>query len=245
MQTPTAILHVWRQFDTVPMETLTKAWLYSAPGGPRQRSASEIAAHRREYGTGGNCFDLAIWLLQEFGRAGVRAHAIGHNFFTPSAHVAVLAYDGQDRYLCDLGDQWLEPVPVNADIREPVGGYFPAAKVGLRTEGTVCTVTYLRPSKAITSQAYSLDEIDYETLLRAGAHSQALLRRPLCEVRVPFKDEIAHWEFDDRSSFLSTSDGLLRDPPVTLIEGWCDRIHAHTGIARPIIAQALKVYYAI
>ncbi|EQD47410.1 hypothetical protein B1B_12352, partial [mine drainage metagenome] len=78
------------------METLTKAWLYHEPGGPRQRTATQIAAHRKDHGTGGNCFDLAIWLLDEFARAGVQAHAIGHDFFTPEAHVAVLADDGQD-----------------------------------------------------------------------------------------------------------------------------------------------------
>ena len=122
-----AILRVWHQFDAVPMETLTKAWLSRAEGGPRQRSTSEIVAHRNDYGTGGNCFDLAIWLLDEFARMGVRAHAIGHDFFTPKAHVAVLAYDGQDRYLCDLGDQWLQPIQVDANLREPVAEYFPAA----------------------------------------------------------------------------------------------------------------------
>jgi len=60
-------------------------------------------------------------------------------------------------------------------------------------------------------------------------------------MRVPLKHEVAHGEFDDWSSCLSTSDGLQKEPSVSPNAEWCDRIHARTGIARSVIAQALEV----
>lgn len=59
---PQPIRKVWNQFDGFPMESLTKAWFYQQPSGPRQRTVDEMVALRQQYGTGGNCFDLAIWL---------------------------------------------------------------------------------------------------------------------------------------------------------------------------------------
>lgn len=245
VEVPNLILNIWNKFDGFPMEPLTKAWLYHHPSGARQRTVAEMAEHRREHGTSGNCFDLAIWLLHEFQLAGIRAHAIGHDFFTPKAHVAVIAYEGEQRYLCDLGDQWVSPIPVDCpeeEVVDPVPGFFPAAKVQIMTTVSNCTVTYHRPSGKISSQSYSLLEIEYGDLLRAGQHSQRLLRKPLCEMRMPFGGEIAHWEFCDGSSFLSTSTCLHNEPPATSTEEWCDRIHAHAGISRQVIAQSLDVY---
>lgn len=245
MKVPDAILNVWNAFYDFPMETITKAWLYQQSSGSRQRSVSEMVEHRHEYGTSGNCFDLAIWLLHEFQRAGVRAHAIGHDFFAPEAHVAILAYEGEQRYLCDLGDQWISPILIDyprGEFVEPMSGFFPAAKVQINTTGSDCVVTYHRPSGKISRQSYSLDEIEYEELLRAGQHSQRLLRKPLCEMRIPFEGEIAHWEFYNWSSFLSTDSFLHNEPPASSTDEWCDRIHAHTGISRHVIAQSLGVY---
>ncbi len=227
------------------METLTKAWLYQQPNGPRQRTVSEMVEHRNEYGTSGNCFDLTVWLLHAFQLAGIRAHAIGHDFFTPKTHVAVIAYEGEQRYLCDLGDQWISPIPIDylkGEFVEPVSGFFPAAKVQIDTTSSDCVVTYHRPSGKRSRQSYSLVAIDHEELIRAGQHSQQLLRKPLCEMRIPFEGEIAHWEFYNWSSFLSTNSCLLNEPPANSTDDWCDRIHVHTGISREVIAQSLDVY---
>ena len=93
MQAPNCILNVWKLFDGYPMETLTKAWLYETDRGRRQRTVSAMVDDRLQFGTSGNCFDLAIWLLHAFKIAGIDAYAIGHDLLTPDAHVAVIAVD--------------------------------------------------------------------------------------------------------------------------------------------------------
>lgn len=46
--------------------------------------------HRHNYGTSGNCFDLALRLIHEFSEAGIES-----SLFTSGAHVAVIAiYNG-------------------------------------------------------------------------------------------------------------------------------------------------------
>ncbi len=105
------ILSVWKRFDRFPMETLTKAWYFTKTDGSKQRDVSMMKEHYLQYGSTGNCFDLAIWLLAELRKEGVEAYAIGHDLFTPKAHVAVVAVNAEGRsYLCDLGDQWIQPV---------------------------------------------------------------------------------------------------------------------------------------
>ncbi len=44
-------------------------------------------------GVTGNCYDLAIWLLDEFDNDGITAYPIGHDLGTDDAHVAVMALD--------------------------------------------------------------------------------------------------------------------------------------------------------
>ncbi|WP_052487678.1 GNAT family N-acetyltransferase [Gordoniibacillus kamchatkensis] len=112
------ILKVWRLFDHHPMETLTKAWCFSCSPEPRQRSVAQMKEHRLQYGTSGNCFDLALWLIEEYKREGITAYAIGHDLCTPKAHVAVVAINERgERFFCDLGDQWIEPIWI-----DPRGG---------------------------------------------------------------------------------------------------------------------------
>ena len=86
------VLAVWNRFVGVPCETFTKGWWYRQCGGaPRQRTVAEMVAHRVDYGAGGNCFDLALWLRQAFAAAGIPARLIGHDLGTAEAHIAVLA----------------------------------------------------------------------------------------------------------------------------------------------------------
>jgi hypothetical protein len=99
------ILKIWHQFDAFPMETLTKAWLLRNSENPKQRSIEQMQSHRQRFGASGNCFDLAIWLLNRFRSAGLHAYFIGSNLGNQKAHVAVVAIgDRGQRYLCDLGD---------------------------------------------------------------------------------------------------------------------------------------------
>lgn len=128
------ILSVWRTFDDFPMETLTKAWVYSKGGFQKQRDVETMKAHRAQYGITGNCFDLAIWLLDAFRKAGVEAYPIGTELGTEDAHAAVVAVDEKGaRYLCDLGDQWLQPILIDGInegySNERLSGFFPAAEV--------------------------------------------------------------------------------------------------------------------
>lgn len=248
LEPSSAVMDVWRTFDGFPMETLTKAWLHRRCGGPRQRTVREMAEHRRAFGTSGNCFDLAIWLLHDLQEAGVRAHAIGHDLFTPQAHVAVLAYDRGQRYLCDLGDQWIRPVPINVpagDVAEPLPGYFPGARIRVAATADACVVTYHRAAGKWSTQSYALAEVGRDELLRAGQHAQSLLRRPLCEIRVPLAGEVAHWEFDNWSSRLSTEAALYAEPPAGSLEAWCARIHRRTGMSPAVVEAALAVYRAV
>lgn len=94
MNAPTQILTVWHKFDAFPMETLTKAWYYDQ-SSVRQRSVEEMKEHRERFGTSGNCFDLAIWLIDEFKRAGIEAYGLGEGLGTEEAHAAVCALDEQ------------------------------------------------------------------------------------------------------------------------------------------------------
>lgn len=87
MFAPESILTTWIKFDSFPMETLTKAWFYKQGTRKKQRDVALMKEHRNKYGLSGNCFDLAIWLLDEFQKDGIQAYPIGHNLNTEHAHV--------------------------------------------------------------------------------------------------------------------------------------------------------------
>ncbi|TLS35014.1 hypothetical protein [Pseudalkalibacillus caeni] len=93
MKAPEEILSVWHQFDDCPMETISKHYHYRHTNIARQRTVTELEEHWKTFNTVGNCFDLAIWLLDSFADAGVEAYPIGHHLFTPKAHIAVIARD--------------------------------------------------------------------------------------------------------------------------------------------------------
>lgn len=70
MFAPESILKTWRKFNAFPMETLTKVWFYDKANGKKQRDVTLMQEHREQYGMSGNCFDLALWLLDEFNKDG-------------------------------------------------------------------------------------------------------------------------------------------------------------------------------
>lgn len=248
MKASREILAVWENFSGFPMETLTKAWVYSKQENPKQRDVETMQRHRTEYGVTGNCFDLAIWLLDAFKEADVEAYPIGSGLGTEDAHAAVIAVDSEGRrFLCDLGDQWLQPILIDADnaayTDEKLPGFFPAAEVQVLPEEDGFKVVYHRPNGKFSTQTYSADSVPMEEFLKAADFSQShVYPKPLLEVRIPWEDEIAHWEFFDWKSFLSTSKGLYEDPPLATIEEWVERISEKTGYDKTFIKDSLEFY---
>lgn len=250
MKAPKEILAVWHQFDAFPMETLTKAWMH-AKGDPKQRDVATMERHRREYGISGNCFDLAIWLLHAFEEAGVEAYPIGSELGTGDDHAAVMASDSRGRrFLCDLGDQWLQPILIDGDdpayTEEKLAGFFPGAEVQLISGEHTFKVVYHRPNGKYSTQVYSSLPVLMEEFLEAAEISQNnVYPKPLLEVRLPWEDETAHWEFDDWKSFLSTSKGLYEDPPLASLDEWVERIHDKTGFDKTVLKESLEFFKAV
>lgn len=248
MQAPHSILSTWRKFDDFPMETLTKAWFYHKARNGRQRSVSQMREHRLQYGITGNCFDLALWLLDEFQKDGIEAYPIGHDIGTDDAHVAVLALDEKgQRYLCDLGDQWLNPILIDAKSEdysnEKWSGFFPASEVQIVPVGKEIEVFYHRPNGKVSNQLYITEPIEMNIFLEAAEHCQNhVYEKPLLEVRKPYKNETAHWEFYNWQSFLSTNEGLFHDSPLGTIEEWVVRINEMTGFNEKFLLETLRIY---
>ncbi|HWO76641.1 MAG TPA: hypothetical protein VNM69_12200 [Bacillus sp. (in: firmicutes)] len=242
------ILATWKKFDDFPMDTLTKAWYYHQSDGKKQRSVELMREHRSKLGVTGNCFDLAFWLLDEFKKDGVVAYPVGHDIDNDGAHVAVLAVNEKgNRFLCDLGDQWLTPILIDSNSEdfseEVLSGFFPGAKVQVKTVERGIEVLYHRPNGKISKQTYNLEPIPPDVLLNAAERSQNnIYPKPLLECRLPYKNEIAHWEFYNWESFLSTNHGLYPDSPLSTVDAWVERIHQKTGYDRKFLYDSLKIY---
>lgn len=247
MEAPRDIFAVWRQFDNFPMETLTKAWTH-AKGVPGQRDVETMERHREKYGITGNCFDLAIWLLEAFKEGGIEAYPIGSELGTGDDHAAVMAVDGKGRrFLCDLGDQWLQPILIDGDdpayTDEKLSGFFPGAEVQLISGKENFKVIYRRPNGKFSTQVYSSEPVPMKDFLAAAEISQNnVYPKPLLEVRLPWENETAHWEFDDWKSFLSTSKGLYEDPPLYTVDDWVGRIHDRTGFDKAVLKESLEYF---
>ncbi|WZY00014.1 hypothetical protein NSQ26_12085 [Bacillus sp. FSL W7-1360] len=242
MLPPKSILDVWHKFDQFPMETLTKVWFYHQSGEKKQRSVALMKAHRAQYQTSGNCYDLALWLLDAFQQAGIEAYPIGHK---DHDHAAVIALDeGGNRFFCDLGDQWLKPVLINTDsadyTNESLAGFFPAAKVQVQPREEGFNILYHRPNGKVSTQSFCSQPMSMADFFQAAELSQRTLNSyPLLECRIPYKTEVAHWEFCDWNSFLSTSEGVIDDVPCPTVADWAARIHQHTGYDQKILREVL------
>ncbi|MGN9865342.1 hypothetical protein [Bacillus swezeyi] len=247
---PNDILATWRKFDRFPMETLTKAWFYHQAGARKQRDLSLMKEHRQQYGISGNCFDLAIWLLDELKNDEVKAYPIGHHFKTDRAHAAVIALDEKGRrFLCDLGDQWLNPILIDFESEdftdEKLSGFFPAAQVQIKSAAYRIEVIYHRPNGKSSKQVYDPEPVDMKLFLEAAEYSQNTFKpEPLLECRIPYQDETAHWEFSGWNSRLSTSSGLFQEAKPNSIEGWAEKIHQMTGFDKNVLISALDVYHS-
>lgn len=117
MQACKEILAIWSKFDDKPMDTLMKVWWAKQVGGGSQRPVSLIKQHFEQYGVAGNCVDLSLWLIEEFRTAGIEAYGITDDINAERSHIAVIAIDSKGhRYLCDLGDQWIQPIAIDAEL---------------------------------------------------------------------------------------------------------------------------------
>ncbi|MDX1805507.1 MAG: hypothetical protein R3267_00605 [Paenisporosarcina sp.] len=220
MRAPQEILDVWHIFDDKPMDTLMKLWWYKQNNGGSQRPVSLIKEHFAQYGVAGNCVDLSLWLIEEFRMAGIEAFGITDDVDAKRAHIAVIAVDSDGfRYLCDLGDQWIQPIAIDESVvkeEDFVDGYFPAAKVKVSTE-------------------------EYKTTISERVQ-RAFRKTPLVEIRLPIEGEIAHWEFDNWTSFLSTSQKLHVEESNLNLEQWVERINMRTGMKKEFLQEALNYY---
>jgi hypothetical protein len=246
-----SILKTWTKFHDFPMETLTKVWFYYQGSVKKQRDVSLMREHREQFGMSGNCFDLALWLLDEFKRDGVEAYPVGHNLNSDEAHVAVVALNEKgDQFLCDLGDQWLNPILIDTKspdyTNEKLDGFFPAARVQVQAHPSGTEIHYHRPNGKVSKQVFQTERIDMDTFLKAAELSQHLIKNhPLLECRIPCKSEIAHWEFYNWESFLSTTEGLMKDLKLETVEEWAERIHGKTGYNKAILIDILEYYRSI
>lgn len=230
------------------METLTKAWYYQRSGKQKQRDVELMKQHHDQYGITGNCFDLAIWLLAAFHEAGVKAYPIGSSLGSEDAHAAIIAEDRNGcRFLCDLGDQWIQPILIDVDNSNFTGsklsGYFPGAEVQVKSAGKEIEVLYYRPNGKQSSQLYKVKPVERLEFLEAAEYSQHHISlEPLVEVRLHEKGETRHWEFDNWNSFLSTNTGLYLDKPLGNLEDWVDRIHEKTKYDKEFLLASLGFY---
>lgn len=237
------ILSIWRKFDNFPMETITKAWYSQSDANSKQRTVEQMKSHREQYGTSGNCFDLAMWLIHEFRQQKFNSYAI----LTPGSHVAVIVLNEKgDRYLCDLGDQWIEPILIEQNhedyTEEFLDNFFPGAQVKLESQENSLLVTYKRPNGKEINQTYLLNPITDERLIAEGEKTQRTLRSPLVEKRIFTDEQVIHWEFDNYISFFSSMDGKQIESKLPTIEEWVERIGNVSGISKKIIRDALEVY---
>ncbi|MGP4041041.1 hypothetical protein ACTWP4_14255 [Gracilibacillus sp. D59] len=248
MQAPDNILRIWREFDRFPMETFTKMWYFHQDTEKKQRDVAQMKEHYQQYGITGNCFDLAIWLIDVLKKEGIIAYPIGHGLHSEEAHAAVIALDEKgNRYLCDLGDQWIQPVLIETQhedyTTEWLTGFFPAANVQVCSSEKQIKIRYLRPNGKISCQLYDPQPVNMEEFLHAAELSQTTIDpKPLFECRVPYKTEIAHWEFNDWEAFLSASDGLFSEPSYNSIEQWATRINEVSGYDQQFLLTTLKWY---
>ena len=244
MEIPNYISHVWSKFDDFPMETLTKGWQRKQGIVLTQRTVTQMEEDREQYGSTGNCFDLAIWLLDAFNKQRIHAYPIGYNLGNQQAHAAIIAVDEEGkRYLCDLGDQWLKPFCVDRLSDEWTEGLFPAAKIRAKEIGKTILIQYLRPNGKVSEQSFSLDPIEHQVFLGAAEASQQYIKsQPLLECRVVYKQEIAHFEFFNWKSFLSTTEGLFVEEPQVDLRSWVNHLHIKTGFSKRFLQEALHFY---
>jgi hypothetical protein len=242
MNAPQNILNVWHRFDSFPMETITKAWCLKNIKDPKQRSINEIYEHRLIYGASGNCFDLAFCLMDEFRKSNISAYYIGEGLGTTEAHVGVVALGlSGERFLCDLGDLWIQPVNLEATISNQ-SGFFTGAHISLEVINDKAKIKYLRKNGKKSEQEYNLKVVSEKDFLEAANFSQRNLSDLLIEMRIYNPEEVIHWEFEKNKSFFSTLAGLKEDATSLSKEDWSKRIEKMTNIKADYVLDCFLAY---
>lgn len=245
------ILQVWRRFDEFPMETITKAWLHARGERFAPRSVDLMREQRERYGTSGNCFDLAMWLMDELRGEGIECYPVGHQLGTEDAHCAVIAI-GEDgsRYLCDLGDQWIQPVLIDpwaeGYTEQPLPGFFPGARIAVRSDAAQASIRCIRPGGKESRSVYDLNAVDEAEFVHAAAYSQSMLSIPLVErrLRTCTDGSIVHWEYESGQSQISSDRGLFHESEPFGDDTWPRRISRRSGIDEQVVQAALDLYAA-
>ncbi len=246
MEPSKGIIDVWDRFDSIPVETLTKAWYWSKKERDQQRSVVKMQANRQTYGCGGNSFDLSIWLVDEFTRAGYTAWAVGHHLFQENTAVAVIVEDDTGQYFCNIGRRWNKPAYIGKargqesikNNRAIAHGY----EVSLWRDGDQLTITSINHIDLVEEEVFSLKKLDMVSLREAAEFSQRQLVQPYVAVRTQWRGEFARWEFRDFTSCLMTEKECVEEMPATSLDEWVERIHQRTGMDRYVVRMALAVY---
>lgn len=193
--------------------------------------------HRALYGASGNCYDLAVWLMEDFFDAGIEAYAVGEDLSSGDGHVAVVALDSIGRrFLCDLGDMWLEPIAIE-EVTEPIRNFYPGAEVSLQRSDLTLKVTYRRSNGKESQQIYDLQPTGFDRLLALGAECQAKISDPLVEMRL-WDVERTHWEMSEGRCWRSRWEGLLEEEPLPTMAAL---VNARTGMKTNYVETCLAI----
>ncbi len=230
------------------METLTKAWLHAIGEADLPRSVDRMREHREKYGTSGNCFDLAFWLMDAMRSEGIACYPVGKKLGTDSAHGAVVAIgsDGR-RYFCDLGDQWLQPILIEPDLNdyteEPQAGFFPGARIAVSSDGKRAQIRYIRHNGKESQAEFKLEPADETEFRDAAAYAQHRLAKPLVERRIRMcTGQTVHWEYESGHARISSDRGLFSESDPLGEETWAQRISRRSGIDEAVVQAALDLY---
>ncbi len=239
-----SVMRVWRRFAGVPCETFTKGWWFRRCGGrPRQRTVVQLRQHRRRYGAGGNCFDLAYWLLNDLREEGFAARIVSRDLLQYDAHVAVIVEASGREYLCDLGDMWHRPIRV-AEHAGWLNGYVPGRSIRIRCSDGALEIDCRDEVDSVRVERYDMTRIDDELFLLACDQSQNLLRRPFCQLLRPHPvtGALELWGYDREATFVSGSRGHVYEPRCNNRAEWIARIAATTGMAPTLIDEGFTAY---
>jgi hypothetical protein len=244
MDAPLSITRVWERFANVPCETFTKGWWFrSCRGTPAQRTVSQMREHRLAYGAGGNCFDLAFWLLHDLRAHALAARIISRDLLQYDAHVAVLVETEGAEFLCDLGDLWLRPVRVTSDPAW-LDGYVAGRSIRVRSTNEQLEIDCRNAAGEIHVERYDQTLVDDEQFLRACNQSQRLLRRPFCQMlRLHRAYGRQLWGYDRGATYVVGDDGVFHyEPPCKTRAESVARIAAVTGLTLPLIEEGFTAY---
>ncbi|WP_239984525.1 hypothetical protein [Lentibacillus sediminis] len=90
---------------------------------------------------------------------------------------------------------------------------------------------------------YDTTPLEKKAFLKAAQTSQSIIRStPLIECRVPYKNEIAHWEFDNWDISLSTTEGLYKEPRKGTMIDLIEFISNKTGFDKYLLHEILEQY---